>query len=109
MAGDGEWYLLVLDFRRQQLTITADYSYWTYMPTKGVSIVFAVLFAISGVLHVWQNVLKYRSWRIGSLLPWSAALFVAGFILREASTPASPNPVPGLAEASSISGCPEAG
>lgn len=48
-----------------------------------MSIVFAVLFAISGGLHIWQNNLKYRSWRIGSLLPWAALLFTAGFCLRE--------------------------
>jgi len=58
-------------------------SLWVYAPTKGVSVVFAVLFAISGVLHIWQNHIKYKSWRIGFLLPWAAALFTAGFILRE--------------------------
>lgn len=58
-------------------------SYWIYAPTKGVSIAFAILFFISFVLHVWQNNLKYRSWRIGFLLPWAAALFIAGFGLRE--------------------------
>ncbi|KAK4946974.1 hypothetical protein LTR10_014116 [Elasticomyces elasticus] len=57
--------------------------YWIYTPTKGVSIAFAVLFFISFVLHLWQNNLKYRSWRIGFLLPWAAALFIAGFGLRE--------------------------
>jgi hypothetical protein len=58
-------------------------SYWIYVPVKGPSIVFAILFLVSGCLHVWQNVLKYRSWRIGFLFPWAAALFVAGFCLRE--------------------------
>src|SRR5271155_2690498 len=58
-------------------------SYWIYHPTKGVSIVFAILFLISGFLHVYQNAYKYRSWRIAFLLPWAATLFVAGFILRE--------------------------
>ncbi|ETN46625.1 uncharacterized protein HMPREF1541_00811 [Cyphellophora europaea CBS 101466] len=58
-------------------------SYYVYSPTKGVSIVFAVLFTISGVLHIWQNNVKYRSWRIGFLLPWAALLFTAGFSLRE--------------------------
>ncbi|KAI1628775.1 hypothetical protein EDD37DRAFT_603694 [Exophiala viscosa] len=61
----------------------AEGSYWIYAPTKGVSIAFAVLFFISFVLHIWQNNLKYRSWRIGFLLPWAAALFIAGFGLRE--------------------------
>ncbi|KAL6240778.1 hypothetical protein RBB50_012342 [Rhinocladiella similis] len=58
-------------------------SYWVYAPTKGVSAAFSVLFLISGVLHVWQNNLKYRSWRIGFLLPWAALLFIVGFALRE--------------------------
>lgn len=58
-------------------------SYYSYTPLQGISIAFATLFFISGVLHIYQNNLKYRSWRIGFLLPWAAALFVAGFILRE--------------------------
>jgi RTA1 like protein len=60
-------------------------SYYIYDPIKGISIAFAALFLISGVLHLYQNNLKYHSWRIGALLPWSAALFVSGFILREYS------------------------
>ncbi|KIY01427.1 uncharacterized protein Z520_02979 [Fonsecaea multimorphosa CBS 102226] len=63
---------------------SSEISYWVYKPTKGVSIAFAVLFFISGVLHAWQNNLKYRgSWRIGFLFPWAAALFVAGLATRE--------------------------
>lgn len=58
-------------------------SYFFYAPNKGAPIAFAILFGISGVLHVWQNNLKYRSWRIGLLLPWAALLFTAGFITRE--------------------------
>jgi RTA1 like protein len=58
-------------------------SYYIYTPLKSISIAFAVFFLISGVLHVYQNNIKYRSWRIGFLLPWAAALFVAGFVLRE--------------------------
>src|SRR5436305_11815503 len=58
-------------------------SLWLYAPAKGPSIGFAILFLISGVLHVWQNNVKHRSFRIGFLLPWAAALFVAGFVLRE--------------------------
>lgn len=58
-------------------------SLYVYAPTKGVSIVFAILFAISGVLHAWQNNIKLKSWRIGFLLPWAAIVFVAGFCARE--------------------------
>lgn len=60
-----------------------DGSCWLYAPTKGVSAAFAALFAISLILHVWQNNLKYKSWRMGFLLPWAALLFVVGFSLRE--------------------------
>jgi RTA1 like protein len=60
-------------------------SYYPYTPLKGISIAFATFFFISGGLHVYQNNIKYRSWKIGFLLPWAAALFVAGFILREYS------------------------
>lgn len=58
-------------------------SYYIYTPVKGASIAFAILFAISGILHIWQNNLKFKSWRIGALLPWAAVCFVVGFILRE--------------------------
>lgn len=58
-------------------------NYFIYKPVKGVSIVFAALFTISGIGHIWQNNLKYRSYRIGFLLPWAAFLFTVGFILRE--------------------------
>jgi phosphatidylserine synthase len=58
-------------------------SLYVYAPTKGISIVFAILFAISGALHIWQNNIKKKSWRIGFLLPWAALLFVVGFSMRE--------------------------
>lgn len=58
-------------------------SYWVYAPTNGVPIVFAVLWFISGSLHIWQNMIRYKSWRIGFFLPWAATLFVVGFCLRE--------------------------
>lgn len=64
-------------------TGNAPESYYTYTPLKGISIAFAIFFFISGVLHVYQNSIKYRSWRVGFLLPWAASIFVAGFILRE--------------------------
>ena len=59
--------------------------YYIYKPAHGVSAAFAVLFAISGSLHIWQNNLKYKSYRIGFLLPWAAFIFTAGLILREVS------------------------
>ena len=61
-------------------------NYYIYKPVRGASIAFAVLFAVSGIAHIWQNNLKYRSIRIGFLLPWAALIFTAGFILREYGT-----------------------
>lgn len=57
--------------------------WYIYKPVHGASAAFAVLFAVSGCAHIWQNNLKYRSFRIGFLLPWAALIFTAGFILRE--------------------------
>ncbi|KAK6372090.1 hypothetical protein LTR64_004004 [Lithohypha guttulata] len=58
-------------------------NFYIYQPAHGASIAFAILFTISGTGHIWQNNLKYRSYRIGFLLPWAAFLFTAGFTLRE--------------------------
>ncbi|KAL1686911.1 hypothetical protein GGG16DRAFT_128338 [Schizophyllum commune] len=62
--------------------IAAPGSLWCYAPNKGAPIAFAVLFLLSGILHVYQS-LHYHSWKVTGLLPWAAALFVAGFIIRE--------------------------
>lgn len=69
-------------------TVPSDrFSNWyNYKPVHGASAAFAVLFAISGVAHIWQNNVKYRSYRIGLLLPWAALIFTAGFTLREYGT-----------------------
>ncbi|KAJ5818546.1 hypothetical protein N7474_004137 [Penicillium riverlandense] len=56
-------------------------SLWFYAPNKGAAIAFAILFAISGLFHLFQCY-KYKSWKVTSLLPWSALLFTAGFVLR---------------------------
>ncbi|KAF7719749.1 Uncharacterized protein PECH_005690 [Penicillium ucsense] len=56
-------------------------SLWYYAPDKGATIVFAILFAISGIVHLYQT-WKYKSWKVTGLLPWSALLFVAGFVMR---------------------------
>ncbi|KAK5955241.1 hypothetical protein OHC33_003922 [Knufia fluminis] len=58
-------------------------NYFIYNPVHGASIAFAVLFTFSGFGHIWQNNLKYKSYRIGFLLPWASLIFTAGFILRE--------------------------
>ncbi|KAJ5692856.1 RTA-like protein [Penicillium macrosclerotiorum] len=56
-------------------------SLWFYAPNKGAPIAFAILFALSGAIHFYQNI-RYRSWKVTGLLPWSALLFTAGFIMR---------------------------
>ncbi|KAJ6018804.1 hypothetical protein N7499_010015 [Penicillium canescens] len=56
-------------------------SLWFYAPNKGAAIAFAILFAISGGVHGYQC-FKYKSWKVTGLLPWSALLFTAGFIMR---------------------------
>ncbi|KAI9043665.1 putative RTA1 domain protein [Aspergillus affinis] len=56
-------------------------SLWFYAPNKGAPIAFAILFAISGIIHGYQCH-KYKSWKVTGLLPWSALLFTAGFVMR---------------------------
>ncbi|KAL2863666.1 putative RTA1 domain protein [Aspergillus lucknowensis] len=56
-------------------------SIWFFAPNKGAPIAFAILFAVSGIVHGYQTY-KYRSWKVSGLLPWSALLFTIGFILR---------------------------
>ncbi|KAJ5208916.1 hypothetical protein N7449_003295 [Penicillium cf. viridicatum] len=56
-------------------------SLWFYAPNKGAAIAFAILFAISGGVHGYQC-FKYNSWKVTGLLPWSAILFTAGFVMR---------------------------
>jgi hypothetical protein len=41
-----------------------------------------VLFFISGAIHVYQTI-HHKSWRTTLLLPWAAALMIAGFAIRE--------------------------
>ncbi|KAL9618023.1 MAG: hypothetical protein Q9160_007212 [Pyrenula sp. 1 TL-2023] len=65
------------------MTKRVEDSYFGYAPTKGVPATFAALFLISGLLHTYQNNVKRKTPRIGFLLPWSAAIFTAGFIVRE--------------------------
>ncbi|KAJ5132528.1 hypothetical protein N7448_006686 [Penicillium atrosanguineum] len=56
-------------------------SLWFYAPNKGAPIAFAILFAISGAVHFYQT-FRYKSWKVTGLLPWSALLFTAGFVMR---------------------------
>ncbi|KAH6630752.1 hypothetical protein B0J18DRAFT_363870 [Chaetomium sp. MPI-SDFR-AT-0129] len=57
-------------------------SIWFYAPTKGAPIPFAVIFGLSTALHLWQCA-RYKSWKVTAYLPFCAAIFTAGFALRE--------------------------
>ncbi|KAF1961106.1 hypothetical protein CC80DRAFT_230042 [Byssothecium circinans] len=57
-------------------------SIWYYAPNKPAPIVFIVLFFLSGTLHTYQT-FTHRSWRTTILLPWAAALMIAGLAIRE--------------------------
>ncbi|KAI9803509.1 MAG: hypothetical protein M1825_001852 [Sarcosagium campestre] len=60
----------------------AEGSYFFYAPNKVLPIVFGILVLISGLWHIYQNQ-KYGYWRATFLLPWAAAVFFAGFAMRE--------------------------
>ncbi|KAJ5792780.1 uncharacterized protein N7503_008758 [Penicillium pulvis] len=62
-------------------TWAEDGSLWFYAPNKGAPIAFAILFALSGAIHFYQT-MRYKSWKVTGLLPWSALLFTGGFITR---------------------------
>jgi len=51
-------------------------------PAKGASSAFAILFSISCILHIYQNV-KYNSWRFFWVLPCVCIIAIAGFICLE--------------------------
>ncbi|KAL3426374.1 Protein RTA1-like protein 6 [Phlyctema vagabunda] len=57
-------------------------SLYFYAPNKGAPVVFAILFAISGLWHVYQCI-HYKCWKVSGILPWAATIFVGGYIMRE--------------------------
>ncbi|PQE20616.1 RTA1 domain protein [Rutstroemia sp. NJR-2017a BBW] len=57
-------------------------SYYFYAPNKVAPVVFAVLVAISMVVHGYQCH-RYKCWKVTGFLPWSACIYLSGFILRE--------------------------
>ncbi|KAM7196311.1 hypothetical protein V8F33_006220 [Rhypophila sp. PSN 637] len=59
-----------------------DGSIYFYAPNKGAPVFFAVAFATSGAYHAYQCI-HYQSWRLTGLYVFCAALFTAGFIVRE--------------------------
>ncbi|KAG4411618.1 hypothetical protein IFR04_015252 [Cadophora malorum] len=62
--------------------VEVDGSLWFYAPNKGAPVVWAFLFLVSGLWHAWQCI-HYKSWKVSGVLPWSALLFVVGYVLRE--------------------------
>ncbi|TVY58985.1 hypothetical protein LSUE1_G008720, partial [Lachnellula suecica] len=63
-----------------------DGSLWFYAPNKAAPVVFALAFLISGLIHTYQCMQqhrRYKCWKVTGILPWSALLFVVGYILRE--------------------------
>ncbi|KAI9643521.1 hypothetical protein NHQ30_008140 [Ciborinia camelliae] len=60
--------------------VLVDDSLYFYAPNKVAPVVFAVLVAISMVLHGYH---RYKCWKVTGLLSWSALVYLAGFILRE--------------------------
>lgn len=63
-------------------TARVDGSFWFYAPNQAAPVVFAVLFAISCGWHSYQCI-HYKCWKVSGILPWSALIFVAGYLLRE--------------------------
>ncbi|MCJ1277497.1 hypothetical protein MMC21_005310 [Puttea exsequens] len=59
-----------------------DGSIWFYAPNKGAPVVFAVFFAASCAVHLWQCI-HYQAFKFTGLLPFSALVFTAGYIMRE--------------------------
>ncbi|KAL2024755.1 hypothetical protein VTK56DRAFT_5576 [Thermocarpiscus australiensis] len=57
-------------------------SVYFYAPNKGAPAFFAVAFCLSGFYHIYQCI-HYKSWRLTGLYVFCAALFTAGFIVRE--------------------------
>lgn len=56
-------------------------SVWFYAPAKVTPIIFMILFLLSGIVHLYQNV-RYKSWRATLFLPWAALIMSAGFAMR---------------------------
>lgn len=63
------------------LIMTAEGSLWYYAPNKIAPIVFAVLFFISGIMHVYQAC-RYKCWKMTLFLPWGCAVLAAGYVTR---------------------------
>ncbi|KAK4131673.1 hypothetical protein BT67DRAFT_451541 [Trichocladium antarcticum] len=57
-------------------------SFWFYAPTHGAPVFFAVAFAASAGVHLWQC-MTYKTFRVTAYLPFCCTLFAAGFALRE--------------------------
>ncbi|SPO05513.1 related to Rtm1p [Cephalotrichum gorgonifer] len=64
--------------------MSGDYvpgSYYFYAPNHGAAIFFAIAFAVSGVIHLYQCV-RYKSFKLTPLFPFCCLLFTAGYAVR---------------------------
>ncbi|KAK7963878.1 RTA1 domain protein [Apiospora saccharicola] len=57
------------------------WSLYIYKPNKVLPIVFAALYAISAIFHLWQCH-RYKAWRVVGLHPICGILFVVGYATR---------------------------
>ncbi|KAL3469709.1 hypothetical protein BJX99DRAFT_264954 [Aspergillus californicus] len=58
------------------------WSLYVYAPNKGAPIFFALAYALSAALHIWQCY-RYRSWRLTPLYPLCGIIFSLGYAFRE--------------------------
>ncbi|GFZ47601.1 hypothetical protein JCM24511_05345 [Saitozyma sp. JCM 24511] len=56
-------------------------SLWIYAPNKGAPIAFAILFLLSGIVHLYECY-RLKCFKVAGLLIWASCLFTAGFITR---------------------------
>ncbi|PNS13837.1 hypothetical protein CAC42_1328 [Sphaceloma murrayae] len=62
-----------------------DWSLYPYEPNKALPIVFAVIVFILGAFNVYQNFIRYKWQRFGSIMTWASTVWVAAFVCRAIS------------------------
>ncbi|KAI9652364.1 MAG: hypothetical protein M1831_006842 [Alyxoria varia] len=63
------------------MTAYEEGSLFYYAPNKGAPIAFAIFFAFSTVLHLYQNI-HHKSWKLTGLLPIGAGMLCGGHAVR---------------------------
>lgn len=98
----GEGYTCDITLQVSVLNKCWFHPVYGHPPNRVAPILFSVLFAISTLVHIYQNLWvprlaipetlteimalrKYNSWKITGALPWGGVVFVAGFAMREVS------------------------